>query len=395
MVLLLPVVAMLLQAAPEVREGQPAPAFAVVTDNGKRITETNFGGKLLVLNFWHTSCAPCVKELPSLTAFAREFAKQGVVVVAVSADEDAAKYRKFLRRHKVNLQTTRDPDLQLSKSYGSEKFPETFLVQDGVIIRKVIGPRDWMDREMRSFVSLRLAQPNGQQIYEAFLAWKNTPNNKTLSLEQATDKYRGKLTAGGIDPNQAAKAVSIITARDEGVFYDSIYANPSRQFITAPNRLLVEAAADRKPGRALDVGMGQGRNAIHLARLGWDVTGFDTSRNAVAEAQRLASVAGVKLHAVVASDEEFNFGTEDWDLIALIYPIEKRSVYRVRQALRPGGIVVVECSHKDGAGAPFEYETNELLKIFAGFRIIKYEEVVAEHDWARKQLRLVRLIARK
>jgi len=154
--LLLPLAAVLLQAAPEVREGDTAPAFSVVTDKGKRITETEFGGKMLVLNFWHTSCAPCVKELPSLTAFAREFGKQGVVVMAVSGDEDAAKYRKFLRQHKVHLQTARDPKLQVSKSYGSEKFPETFLVQDGVIVKKVIGGRDWMDREMRSFVSQRL-----------------------------------------------------------------------------------------------------------------------------------------------------------------------------------------------------------------------------------------------
>jgi hypothetical protein len=103
----------------------------------------------------------------------------------------------------------------------------------------------------------------------------------------------------------------------------------------------------------------------------------------------------VKIRTVLVSDEEFDFGTEQWDLIALIYPIEKRSVYRVRQALKPRGIVVVECSHKEGANAPFEYDTNELLQIFEGFRIIKYQDTVDEHEWARKQLRLVRLIAEK
>ena len=198
-----------------------------------------------------------------------------------------------------------------------------------------------------------------------------------------------------MDSSQAAKVISIIAARDEGVFYDSIYANPSRKFLTNPNRLLAEAAAHLEPGRALDVGMGQGRNAIHLARLGWDVTGFDTSQNGLAEAQKAAAAAKVTIHTILSSDEEFGFGTEQWDLIAIIYPIEKRSVYRVRQALRQGGIIVVECSHKDGANAPFEYETNELLKIFDGFRILKYEDVVAEYEWARKQLRLVRLIAQK
>ena len=56
---------------------------------------------------------------------------------------------------------------------------------------------------------------------------------------------------------------------------------------------------------------------------------------------------------------------------------------------------MVECSHTENANAPFEYDTNELLNIFEGFRIIKYEDTIAEHEWVRKQLRLVRLIAEK
>ena len=131
--------------------------------------------------------------------------------------------------------------------------------------------------------------------------------------------------------------------------------------------------------------MGRGRNAVDLAQQGWDVTGFDTSKVGSAEAPKAAVRSGVKIRTVLAPDEEFDFRTEQWDLIAIIYPIDKRRVYRVRQALRNGGIVVVECSHKESANAPFEYDTNELLQ----------EDVVAEHEWARKQLRLVRLIAEK
>jgi hypothetical protein len=56
---------------------------------------------------------------------------------------------------------------------------------------------------------------------------------------------------------------------------------------------------------------------------------------------------------------------------------------------------VVECSHKEASNAPYEFETNELLKIFEGFRILKYEDTLAQHDWAAKELRLVRLIAQK
>jgi 2-polyprenyl-3-methyl-5-hydroxy-6-metoxy-1,4-benzoquinol methylase len=158
---------------------------------------------------------------------------------------------------------------------------------------------------------------------------------------------------------------------------------------------LVEAVKHRAPGKALDVGMGQGRNSIYLASQGWDVTGFDVSSVGLAEAERIAASAGVHIKTVLASDGEFAFGDNKWDLIAILYPLEKRSVYRVRKALKPGGVVVVECSHKDPGNASFGFETNELLKIFDGFRILKYEDMTGAHEWSRKQVRLVRLIAQK
>ena len=44
----------------------------------------------------------------------------------------------------------------------------------------------------------------------------------------------------------------------------------------------------------------------------------------------------------------------------------------------------MECAHKEAGNAPYAYDTNELLKIFEGFRILKYEDVVGMHEWARK-----------
>ena len=69
--------------------------------------------------------------------------------------------------------------------------------------------------------------------------------------------------------------------------YDKVYSGVP-EFKTEPNRLLMETVDGRKPGRALDVGMGQGRNALALARLGWDVTGFDVSAVGLAEASAAA-----------------------------------------------------------------------------------------------------------
>jgi len=139
------------------KEGDVSPGFSITSDRGVRISPASSGGGILVLNFWETSCVPCVKELPSLAGFARAFRKEHVVVVAVSSDEDAGKYRRFLRDHKVALETYRDPDRGISRSFGTSMFPETYIIQNGRIIRKVVGAIDWMSEDITSFIRARVA----------------------------------------------------------------------------------------------------------------------------------------------------------------------------------------------------------------------------------------------
>jgi cytochrome c biogenesis protein CcmG/thiol:disulfide interchange protein DsbE len=139
------------------KEGDRAPGFSITTDQGKRISPGAFGGGLLVLNFWETSCVPCVKEMPSLSDFARKFRSEHVIVVAVGGDEDAQKYRRFLRDRRIVLETYRDPDRRISKSFGTYMFPETYIIQDGRIIRKIVGAIDWMSDDITAFVRTHLA----------------------------------------------------------------------------------------------------------------------------------------------------------------------------------------------------------------------------------------------
>lgn len=79
-------------------------------------------------------------------------------MVAVSADEDVAKHRKFLSDHHVALETHRDPSRRISQSFGTYMFPETYLIQDGRIVRKVVGPIDWIGDDIGSFVRTRLTR---------------------------------------------------------------------------------------------------------------------------------------------------------------------------------------------------------------------------------------------
>jgi peroxiredoxin len=134
------------------KEGGRAPQFSVSTDQGKTITPLSFGGKVLVLNFWATWCPTCIQEIPSLDAFQKRFAKEGVVVVAVSIDKNEQKYKAFLNKVHVNFDTARDPNAEVSTRYGTFIFPETYIIKDGRIQRKFANAENWVSDDMTQYV---------------------------------------------------------------------------------------------------------------------------------------------------------------------------------------------------------------------------------------------------
>ena len=134
------------------KEGGRAPDFSIKTDQGKLVTSHSFGGKILVLNFWATWCAPCIQEIPSLNEFQKRFANSGVVVVAVSVDKSEQKYKTFLERIRVSFETARDPSQDVSTEYGTFQFPETYIIKDGRIMRKFPNAEDWLSDDMTQYV---------------------------------------------------------------------------------------------------------------------------------------------------------------------------------------------------------------------------------------------------
>ena len=126
--------------------GDQAPDFKIVGDNGRTYTRSDFGGKLLVLNFWASWCAPCVQEVPSLAAFQRSMGADGVVVLGVSIDTSQQRYQQFLQRFRVDFPTARDPEADVSSSYGTFQIPETYLIDStGKVREKIISNQNWMD----------------------------------------------------------------------------------------------------------------------------------------------------------------------------------------------------------------------------------------------------------
>jgi peroxiredoxin len=138
--------------ATSAKEGGKAPDFSIVTDRGVRITPTDFGGKVLVLNFWATWCPPCVEEIPSLSEMQKRLAKAGLVVVAVSVDKNQQKYHRFLDRIHVSFQTSWDPTAAVSARYGTFQYPETYIIKDGLVMRKYANAEDWLSDDMTHYL---------------------------------------------------------------------------------------------------------------------------------------------------------------------------------------------------------------------------------------------------
>jgi cytochrome c biogenesis protein CcmG, thiol:disulfide interchange protein DsbE len=126
--------------------GEKAPDFKVITDNGRTITRSDFGGKVLVLNFWATWCQPCIEEIPSLDEFQRKMAPQGVVVLGISVDRKEDSYKRFMDRARVSFLTASDPEGNVGADYGTFKYPETYIINSkGEVLEKFIGPENWTD----------------------------------------------------------------------------------------------------------------------------------------------------------------------------------------------------------------------------------------------------------
>lgn len=129
----------------------------------------------------------------------------------------------------------------------------------------------------------------------------------------------------------------------------------------APNERLVGEIEHLPAGRALDVGCGEGRNAVWLAGKGWSVTGVDFSDVALARARRSAEAGGVTVDWVQADVRSYWPAPQSYDLVVVLYLHlpggERGSVHAAcADALRPGGVLIVlghDFSNlSDGHGGP-------------------------------------------
>lgn len=165
-------------------------------------------------------------------------------------------------------------------------------------------------------------------------------------------------------------------------------------FNTKPNKLLTEVARSLKPAMALDVGMGQGRNSIYLASLGWSVTGIDISDVGLRIARETAAQRKLTIEAFNADMDTWDYGKEKWDLVTRMYIRPDDSAFpKIKASLRHGGSIVVEGFHKPRAQ---NWEAGQLAALFnEGYKIVRDEVVEDLPDWGPHPEKLVRFVATK
>lgn len=215
-----------------------------------------------------------------------------------------------------------------------------------------------------------------------------------VSSEEIIQRYAESLRTKRIAESEIKRRVNLIQTQREALeidMWNRVYAgpNPELEFNQAPNAFLMQVVGGRTTGAALDYAMGEGRNAIYLAQLGWDVSGFDQADAAVALAQKRAAALKLNLKVSAVRDADYDFGKERFDLILFSWSMPLAPVERVIDSLKPGGMVVMEC-------AANYVGRNGMLKMFDALQINRYEIVRAKADWYNRiETDVLRMVAVK
>lgn len=164
--------------------------------------------------------------------------------------------------------------------------------------------------------------------------------------------------------------------------WDRRYLEKDLVWSAEPNRFLVEEAAGLAPGRALDLGAGEGRNAIWLAGLGWRVTAVDFSEVALDKARRIAGTRGVEVEWIHADLVSYRPEPAAFDLVLALYlhlpwPEMTGVIHRAAAAVAPGGTFLLighdRSNLEQGHGGPQRpellYTAGEVAALLEGLSV--------------------------
>jgi peroxiredoxin len=132
-------------ASEVVNVGDPAPEFAIKDETGKEVKLSDYRGNVVFLNFWYTTCAPCIKEMPDMELVNRVFKDRKFKMLPVSVDTEFSDVKAFYQEHRLTtMPMYLDPGKQVASRYNVYKFPETYIIDgNGVVLKHYIGEKVW------------------------------------------------------------------------------------------------------------------------------------------------------------------------------------------------------------------------------------------------------------
>lgn len=142
-------------------EKEGVPDLGNVDFQGNPISLAEAKGKIVVVHFWATWCAPCAEEFPSLVKFAEKY-KDSVAVFAVTVDESKPDIDDFLKAFGFNesgIKVVRDPDYAIAQKYGTQKLPETYVLsKEQLLIRKIPTSVNWLAADVVQYFDALVEQ---------------------------------------------------------------------------------------------------------------------------------------------------------------------------------------------------------------------------------------------
>jgi peroxiredoxin len=133
-----------------------APDFTVTDLDGRKLSLSDYKGKVVLLNFWATWCAPCRTEIPHFVEMQNRFGADGFQVIGISMDDDANPVREFAQQFKLNYPVAVGDD-KLAERYGGVLgLPISFIIdRQGRIYAKHIGATDTtvFDNEVKGLLA--------------------------------------------------------------------------------------------------------------------------------------------------------------------------------------------------------------------------------------------------
>jgi thiol-disulfide isomerase/thioredoxin len=129
----------------------PTPQLSLRDLAGQPVNLADFRGKVVLVNFWATWCAPCIEEMPSMQRLRDKLALAGFEVLAVNYQEGRARINDFLKKRPLNLTILRDHDGSVRIGWGVRVFPTSFVIDTDQRIRyTVTGDVDWSSPKVES-----------------------------------------------------------------------------------------------------------------------------------------------------------------------------------------------------------------------------------------------------